>query len=127
MVCGCGVVGTFEVVFLSGRQEILWQCNSSWGRFADLYMFHKESGYNLSSLNFALVLGETCGTNLKLGNGKRLNLSDKSAFLTCLVAKTCATNRRMGIGACPFFHLLFMWVKSLNAEYLCPCQHRIPG
>lgn len=91
-------------------------------------MLHKVSGYNLCSLNFALVLGETSGTNLTrvMGNGF-LSLSDKSAFLTCLGVKTCATNRRMGDGACLFFHLLFMCVKLLNAEYLYPCQHRIPG
>lgn len=80
MVCGCGVVGTSEVggVFLSGHQEVLWWCNSghpSWGRFADLYMFHKVSGYNLNSWNFALVLGETSGTNLKLGDGERFSES----------------------------------------------------
>lgn len=44
-----------------------------WGGFGDFYMFHKVSGYSLSSLNFALVLGETWGTNLKLGNGRRFS------------------------------------------------------
>lgn len=33
-------------------------------------MFLEVSGYNLSSVNFALVLGETSGSNLKPGNGK---------------------------------------------------------
>jgi len=59
------------------------------------------------SLNLALLLGETSGTKLNLGNEKTFHLSlfDKSVFLLCVDAKTHATNMKMGDGASPFFPL----------------------
>lgn len=98
--------------FLSGLQEVK-ELNSSC-----LFPFHGESLLIFAcytrhfptikwSLNFALLLGETSGTTLKLGNGKMfyLSLFDKSVFLMFLDAKTHARNKKMGDGASPFFPL----------------------
>lgn len=54
-----------------------------------------------------------------------LSLSDKSP-----ISHECQNMcHKQENGRCclSFPSFLFMWVKSLNAEYLCPCQPGIPG